>query len=99
VLIPYPHAAADHQTENARYFERAGAATVIVDAELTASRLAQEVGGLLADRGRLAAMAKAPAQLARPDAAAMIAREVLAVARLPRTSDPSDEADEAVTAQ
>ena len=55
VLIPYPHATADHQTENARYMERAGAAVIIPDAELTAPRLAQEVGGLLADRGRLAA--------------------------------------------
>jgi UDP-N-acetylglucosamine--N-acetylmuramyl-(pentapeptide) pyrophosphoryl-undecaprenol N-acetylglucosamine transferase len=81
VLIPYPFATADHQTENARYFERAGAATVIPDGELTASRLAQEVGGLFADRGRLAAMARASAELARPGAAHEIAAEVLAVAR------------------
>ncbi len=81
VLIPYPFATADHQTENARYMERAGAAVIIPDAELTAPRLAQEVGGLLADRGRLAAMARASAELARPEAAAEIAGEVLAAAR------------------
>jgi UDP-N-acetylglucosamine--N-acetylmuramyl-(pentapeptide) pyrophosphoryl-undecaprenol N-acetylglucosamine transferase len=81
VLIPYPFATADHQTENARYFERAGAATVIPDAELTGPRLAAEVGRLLADRGRLALMARASANLARPDAAREIAAEVLAVAR------------------
>jgi len=81
VLIPYPFATADHQTENARYFERAGAATVISDGELTASRLAQEVGGLFADRGRLTAMARASSELARPGAAREIATEVLAVAR------------------
>jgi UDP-N-acetylglucosamine--N-acetylmuramyl-(pentapeptide) pyrophosphoryl-undecaprenol N-acetylglucosamine transferase len=81
VLIPYPFATADHQTENARYFERAGAATVIPDGELTAPRLAQEVGRLLADRGRLAAMARASAGLARPSAAREIASAVLAVAR------------------
>jgi UDP-N-acetylglucosamine--N-acetylmuramyl-(pentapeptide) pyrophosphoryl-undecaprenol N-acetylglucosamine transferase len=80
VLIPYPYASADHQTENARYMERAGAAVVIPDAELTGPRLAQEVGGLLADRGRLAAMGRASAELARPQAAADIAGEVLAVA-------------------
>ena len=80
VLIPYPYATADHQTENARYFERAGAATVIADSELTAPRLAQEVGGLLADPSRLAAMGKASAQLARPDAARAIALEVLRAA-------------------
>jgi len=80
VLIPYPYATADHQTENARYMERAGAAIVIADSELTAPRLAQEVGRLLADPGRLAAMARASAQLARPDAAREIAGEVLAAA-------------------
>jgi UDP-N-acetylglucosamine--N-acetylmuramyl-(pentapeptide) pyrophosphoryl-undecaprenol N-acetylglucosamine transferase len=78
VLIPYPHATADHQTANARYLERAGAAIVIPDAELTAARLAGEVGGLLSDPGRLAAMARASAGLARPDAARDIAAAVLA---------------------
>jgi UDP-N-acetylglucosamine--N-acetylmuramyl-(pentapeptide) pyrophosphoryl-undecaprenol N-acetylglucosamine transferase len=80
VLIPYPFATGDHQTSNARYMEQAGAAVVIPDAELTAVRLAQEVGGLLADRGRLRAMGRASAALARPDAAREIARTVLAAA-------------------
>jgi UDP-N-acetylglucosamine--N-acetylmuramyl-(pentapeptide) pyrophosphoryl-undecaprenol N-acetylglucosamine transferase len=81
VLIPYPHAAADHQTENARYFERAGAAVVIPDSELTGARLAAEVGRLLAEPDRLAAMAAAARLLARPDAAREIAAEVLSAAR------------------
>jgi UDP-N-acetylglucosamine--N-acetylmuramyl-(pentapeptide) pyrophosphoryl-undecaprenol N-acetylglucosamine transferase len=81
VLIPYPYATADHQTENARYMERAGAAVVISDRDLTGPRLAGEVGRLLADRGRLAAMARASARHARPDAAREIAAELLAVAR------------------
>ena len=81
VLIPYPHATADHQTANARYMEEAGAAIVIPDDELTPARLAAEVGGLLADPGRLSAMARASAALAKPDAAREIAREVLAAAR------------------
>jgi UDP-N-acetylglucosamine--N-acetylmuramyl-(pentapeptide) pyrophosphoryl-undecaprenol N-acetylglucosamine transferase len=81
VLIPYPHATADHQTANARYMEEAGAAIVIPDNELTPARLAAEVGGLLADPGRLSAMARASAALAKPDAAREIAREVLAAAR------------------
>ena len=80
VLIPYPFAAADHQAENARYFESHGAAVVIPDSELTGPRLAQEVGGLLADPERLAAMGRASAALARPDAARDIAAEVLAAA-------------------
>jgi UDP-N-acetylglucosamine--N-acetylmuramyl-(pentapeptide) pyrophosphoryl-undecaprenol N-acetylglucosamine transferase len=80
VLVPYPHATADHQTANARFVERAGAAIVIPDGELDGSRLAQEVGGLLADPGRLVAMGRAAAAVARPQAAIEIAREVLAAA-------------------
>jgi len=80
VLIPYPHATADHQTENARYMERAGAAVVIPDAELTAARLAQEVGQLLADPVGLTAMGRAAAGVARLDAGRDIAAEVLAAA-------------------
>jgi len=81
VLIPYPYATADHQTANARFMERAGAAVVIPDNELTGPRLAHEVGRLLADPGRLVAMARASAALARPNAARDIAHEVLTAAR------------------
>jgi UDP-N-acetylglucosamine--N-acetylmuramyl-(pentapeptide) pyrophosphoryl-undecaprenol N-acetylglucosamine transferase len=59
---------------------RAGAAIVGPDAELTPARLAGEVRALLGDRARLRAMADASAALARPDAAARIAAEVLAAA-------------------
>jgi UDP-N-acetylglucosamine--N-acetylmuramyl-(pentapeptide) pyrophosphoryl-undecaprenol N-acetylglucosamine transferase len=81
VLIPYPHATADHQAANARFMVEAGAAVVIDDRELTGASLAQVVGGLLADHSRLAAMARASASLARPDAAREIAGEVLAAAK------------------
>ena len=49
VLVPYPHATADHQTKNALHFERAGAAVLVAEAELG------RVPGLvmLAPRGRL----------------------------------------------
>jgi UDP-N-acetylglucosamine--N-acetylmuramyl-(pentapeptide) pyrophosphoryl-undecaprenol N-acetylglucosamine transferase len=80
VLVPYPFATADHQTANARFMERAGAAVVIPDSELTPARLAHEVGTLLADRSRLTAMGHAAADQARPDAARAVARELLAAA-------------------
>jgi len=80
ILIPYPHAAGDHQSANARWMEQAGAAVVIPDGELSAPRLAREVGALLADRSRLAAMAAAARRIARPDAAAEVARELLEAA-------------------
>ena len=43
ILVPYPHASADHQSSNARWMAQAGAAVVVADAELTPERLASEV--------------------------------------------------------
>ena len=80
ILIPYPAAAAGHQTANAQWMADGGAAIVLRDAELTAERLAREAGALLHDTTRLAAMAHASAALARPDAAREIAGELLAAA-------------------
>ncbi|HTD09430.1 MAG TPA: undecaprenyldiphospho-muramoylpentapeptide beta-N-acetylglucosaminyltransferase [Solirubrobacteraceae bacterium] len=80
ILVPYPHAAGDHQTTNARWMADAGAAVVIADAELSGARLRTELSELLADRQRMAAMAAAAAGLARPDAALEVASELLAVA-------------------
>jgi UDP-N-acetylglucosamine--N-acetylmuramyl-(pentapeptide) pyrophosphoryl-undecaprenol N-acetylglucosamine transferase len=81
ILIPYPHAAGDHQSANARWMTQAGAAIAIDDRELSATRLAREVAALLADGSRRAAMAAAARSLARPDAAGDVARELLEVAR------------------
>jgi UDP-N-acetylglucosamine--N-acetylmuramyl-(pentapeptide) pyrophosphoryl-undecaprenol N-acetylglucosamine transferase len=80
LLIPYPHASGNHQEENARWMERAGAAIVLPDAELSPERLRSEVDALVQDGERRAAMAAASGRLARPDAARVIAREVLAAA-------------------
>ncbi len=81
ILIPYPHASADHQSTNARWMANADAAVVIPDAELSAARLGGEVAALLGDSRRLAAMAAAAAALARPDAANDVAAELLQAAR------------------
>jgi len=81
ILVPFPHATADHQTANARWLERGGAATVVPDAELTAARLGEEVAALFGDAARLAAMAAAARAMAKPDAARRIADEVLAAVR------------------
>jgi UDP-N-acetylglucosamine--N-acetylmuramyl-(pentapeptide) pyrophosphoryl-undecaprenol N-acetylglucosamine transferase len=80
ILVPYPHATADHQTANARWMADGGAAILIRDDELTPERLRAEVDGLLADPARLAAMGRASAALARPDAAQRIAAELLGAA-------------------
>jgi UDP-N-acetylglucosamine--N-acetylmuramyl-(pentapeptide) pyrophosphoryl-undecaprenol N-acetylglucosamine transferase len=80
VLIPFPHAAGDHQSSNARWMAEAGAAVVIADGELSGPRLGGEVAALLADERRLAAMSSASRGLARPRAAADVAAEVLEAA-------------------
>jgi UDP-N-acetylglucosamine--N-acetylmuramyl-(pentapeptide) pyrophosphoryl-undecaprenol N-acetylglucosamine transferase len=80
LLVPYPHAAADHQTTNARWMADHGAAVVVPDGELNGPRLAQEVARLLGDPGRLASMARSSAALARPQAARDVASELLAAA-------------------
>lgn len=70
VLVPYPHAAADHQAVNARVFERAGAAVMLREAELD-GRLGQVLTELLksprADAKRTA-MAKAYGEMDIPTA-------------------------------
>jgi UDP-N-acetylglucosamine--N-acetylmuramyl-(pentapeptide) pyrophosphoryl-undecaprenol N-acetylglucosamine transferase len=79
ILVPYPHATADHQTLNARHFERGGGAAIVPDAEIGAvPRLTAE---LLADPARLAAMRAAMLSMARVDAADRIAEGVIALAR------------------
>lgn len=81
LLVPYPLATGDHQRANARWLEQGGAAVVIDDAELTASRLRESVDALLGDAPRLAAMGDAALALAKPDAAARVARLTLEAAR------------------
>jgi UDP-N-acetylglucosamine--N-acetylmuramyl-(pentapeptide) pyrophosphoryl-undecaprenol N-acetylglucosamine transferase len=80
ILVPYPHAAADHQAANARWMVQAGAAIAISDEQLTGPRLAREVAALLANPARLATMAAASRRLARPDAAGEIAGELIRAA-------------------
>jgi UDP-N-acetylglucosamine--N-acetylmuramyl-(pentapeptide) pyrophosphoryl-undecaprenol N-acetylglucosamine transferase len=81
VLIPFPRAAGDHQSSNARWLSEAGAAVVIADSELSAARLAGEVSTLLADAHRLHEMGAAARELARPQAATDVAEELMAAAR------------------
>jgi UDP-N-acetylglucosamine--N-acetylmuramyl-(pentapeptide) pyrophosphoryl-undecaprenol N-acetylglucosamine transferase len=73
ILVPYPHAADDHQTANARAFEAAGACLVIAHAEFTATTLAAQLRALFEAPERLTAMAAAAHAAGRPDAAARLA--------------------------
>jgi UDP-N-acetylglucosamine--N-acetylmuramyl-(pentapeptide) pyrophosphoryl-undecaprenol N-acetylglucosamine transferase len=79
VLIPYPHAAGDHQSANARALGRRGAALMLPQEELTAELLARLVGDLLADRERLLSMSGAARSMARRGAADLILKECRAI--------------------
>jgi UDP-N-acetylglucosamine--N-acetylmuramyl-(pentapeptide) pyrophosphoryl-undecaprenol N-acetylglucosamine transferase len=78
ILIPYPYAANDHQRVNAANLADRGAAVLIEDAELNGDRLAKEIAHLLADRQTLSRMSANARLFARPDAAARIARSLVA---------------------
>jgi len=78
ILVPYPHATADHQTLNARHFERGGGAVVVAEPEL--DRVPALVDELLADPTRLESMSAAMRAMARPQAAEQIAEELIALA-------------------
>jgi len=75
VLVPYPHAAADHQAVNAQAMAAKGAALMMEEADMTPERLAKLIGGLLYDRTSLVTMAGAAKRLARRGAAARILQE------------------------
>ena len=79
ILIPYPYAAADHQTFNAKAFVEAGASTMIVDKELNGTRLLQAVDAMLADQRCRKRMAEATLQLGKPEAAIEIATLALSI--------------------
>jgi UDP-N-acetylglucosamine--N-acetylmuramyl-(pentapeptide) pyrophosphoryl-undecaprenol N-acetylglucosamine transferase len=81
VLVPLPNAPGDHQTANARVFERAGAAVLVPDGELDGERLVAEVAKLRSDPARLESMGTAASGLARRDAADAVAALVEAHAR------------------
>ena len=79
ILVPYPHAADDHQRLNAEAVAEVGAAVSILDRELSGARLAGAVAELAGDRARLRRMGEAARTLARPDAAARIADVALSL--------------------
>ncbi len=73
ILVPFPQAIHDHQTLNARALEKAGAAVVVPQSELTGAKLAALVLELLGAEERLGSMADAARRLGRPGAASEIA--------------------------
>jgi UDP-N-acetylglucosamine--N-acetylmuramyl-(pentapeptide) pyrophosphoryl-undecaprenol N-acetylglucosamine transferase len=77
ILIPYPYAADDHQVVNAGNLVDRGAASMILDRELSGERLAKEIAHLVADRQTLSRMSAHARTFARPDAAERIAKSLV----------------------
>jgi UDP-N-acetylglucosamine--N-acetylmuramyl-(pentapeptide) pyrophosphoryl-undecaprenol N-acetylglucosamine transferase len=76
ILIPYPYAAEDHQSYNAKVFADAGAALVYRQRDLTAEQLENQVLELLNSPERLATMAEKAGALAVVDSAERLSQLV-----------------------
>ena len=81
VLVPYPHAWR-YQKTNAAYLEKEGAAVVLEDAALS-EKLLPTLRELLTNEPRLQAMGAASRSMARPDAAEIIANEIITLTQGP----------------
>lgn len=74
LLVPYPHAAADHQTANARALEKSGAADLVQQADMTADWLTDYLRAQIEDPSRIGKMrARAAARNVTPHAAEALA--------------------------
>ncbi len=77
ILVPFPHAADDHQTFNAKVLAKKGAAILIADRDLTGPLLKDTLQDLMKNKKRLKQMRIAAKQLAMPDADKIIAATIL----------------------
>jgi UDP-N-acetylglucosamine--N-acetylmuramyl-(pentapeptide) pyrophosphoryl-undecaprenol N-acetylglucosamine transferase len=81
LLIPYPYATAHHQEANARAVQRAGAASVLLDDQLSPEELADRIVSLVDHEERLRSMAERARAFGRPDASERLAELVIGVGR------------------
>ena len=78
ILVPFPFAADDHQTKNARALEEQHASICLREADLEVDALGATIADLLDDSVRRQAMAQAARDHGRPDAAAAIVDDMMA---------------------
>lgn len=77
ILIPYPFAADDHQTANARIFENAGAGLLVKESDATPEVLSEKISALIGSPDRLAEMSRQSRKLAPDNAAERVADVLL----------------------
>jgi UDP-N-acetylglucosamine--N-acetylmuramyl-(pentapeptide) pyrophosphoryl-undecaprenol N-acetylglucosamine transferase len=87
ILVPFPHAAGDHQAKNAESLAAAGAAVFVRQEAADARRLADELARLLSDDAARIAMADAARALGKADAAQRVAADLLALAGISANVD------------
>ncbi len=90
ILVPYPHAADDHQVMNAEKLVALGAAEMIRDEEMTGKRLSRIVRRLVMSEHQLRRMAVRARLMARPDAAARVAQAIERLAGAPPANRATD---------
>ena len=81
LLIPFPHAAGDHQVLNARALVKQGAAEMLEQKDCTGESLAMHIRDLYGDPNRLKTMETASKAMGNPDAAKVIVDRCLEIAR------------------
>lgn len=79
ILVPYPFAVDDHQTQNGRFLEKAGAAKVISQTVLDPQKLADVIISLSNDPNALRLMAEAARQVAKPEALNEVTKQCIEV--------------------
>ncbi|MDW7773215.1 MAG: undecaprenyldiphospho-muramoylpentapeptide beta-N-acetylglucosaminyltransferase [Desulfobulbaceae bacterium] len=87
LLIPYPHAADNHQQENALYYAAGGAVKILPEKELSPEKLVGEITALAANPDKLQAMAANMKKMGRPDATERIIEACLALASVRQIPD------------
>ena len=78
IFIPYPYAVDDHQRANAEILVQAGAARIVLDAELTPERMSDEIRTVDHQPYTVRGMGRAATTVGRPDATTAVVRECLA---------------------
>jgi UDP-N-acetylglucosamine--N-acetylmuramyl-(pentapeptide) pyrophosphoryl-undecaprenol N-acetylglucosamine transferase len=77
ILVPYPFAADDHQTANARIFENAGAGVLVKESDATPELLSEKIAALIGSPERLSEMSRQSRRLAPDNAAGRVADVIL----------------------
>jgi UDP-N-acetylglucosamine--N-acetylmuramyl-(pentapeptide) pyrophosphoryl-undecaprenol N-acetylglucosamine transferase len=77
ILIPSPNVTNNHQEANARSLADAGAATMILERDLTGKALFDHINSIVGDAARIGLMAKASKALGMPNAASAIYEQII----------------------